>query len=62
MKVIKRKHFFFVGEPGNVYFRLFGYGLAFKDTRRHRLYFSERMGLRKQLRVGPWLIEALGRE
>lgn len=59
MKQVRLPGFFFLGEPGNFFFRLFGYGLAFKDTRRHRLYFSERNGLGRQLRVGPWLVEAL---
>ena len=39
MRHFRFGRFYFLGEPGNFFFRLFGYGLAFKDTRRHRLYF-----------------------
>jgi hypothetical protein len=48
------------------WFRVFGYGLHAKDVRRHPLLFSERRGLTRALRLGPWRVgaltpEALGR-
>jgi hypothetical protein len=48
-------------EPGQGWFRLFGYGIAWKDRRRHELLFSERYGFRNRLHVGPWLVGWLSR-
>jgi hypothetical protein len=36
------------------WFRIFGYGLHWKDTRIHPLIFSERNGLTKTLQIGHW--------
>lgn len=58
---IDRKHLFLPAEPGIGWFRLFGRGLAWKDTRRHRLLFSERNGYVRHLMVGPWSITWLGK-
>lgn len=41
------------------WFRFFGYGLAFKDLRNHRLLFSERNGYKKSLKIYNWHISAL---
>lgn len=40
------------------WFRVLGRGLAWKDTRRHPLLFSQRMGLDgwKSLHVGHWFV------
>lgn len=38
------------------WFRVFGYGFAWKDTRKHRLLFSERNGYARCWRLGPWLV------
>jgi len=53
---IDRKHFFLTMEPGIGWFRLFGRGIGWKDTRRHRLLFSERNGLTPHVMIGPWSI------
>jgi hypothetical protein len=44
--------------PGYFYFRLFGYGLHFKDSRKARLLFSERSG-RNGKRIGSWIVKIL---
>jgi hypothetical protein len=44
---------------GMGWFRLFGVGVSWKDTRVHPLVFSERLGSRKGLRVGPWIFHFL---
>lgn len=44
-------------EPGFGWIRVLGRGIAWKDTRRHRMLFSERMG--HCLRIGSWLIRWL---
>lgn len=43
-------------EPGLGFFRLFGVGLSWKDTRVHRLLFSERNGYTRHVMVGHWSI------
>lgn len=45
---------------GSCWLRVFGYGVSVKDSRRTRLLFSERMGLRG-LRVGPLVVSWLPR-
>lgn len=45
--------------PGIGFFRLLGFGLYWKDTSRHRLYFSERNGHQKAIIVGKWRIRLL---
>jgi len=39
--------------------RIFGKGIHWKDTTKHRLYFSERNGYRKALKVGKWRLSLL---
>ena len=46
-----------VGGAG--WFRLFGYGIGWKDTRHFRLTFSERNGFKKHLMLGPWSLAFL---
>ena len=46
-----------VGGAG--WFRLFGYGIGWKDTRHFRLTFSERNGYKKYLMLGPWSLAFL---
>lgn len=41
------------------WFRIFGYGLAIKDTTKARLFFSERNGLAPGLKIGKWYIRLL---
>ncbi|MFY7733580.1 MAG: hypothetical protein ACOVSR_08860 [Bacteroidia bacterium] len=41
------------------WFRLFGVGLHWKDTSRHRMYFCERNGYKKGLKIGSWRISLL---
>jgi hypothetical protein len=41
-------------EPGFGWFRLFGVGLSWKDSKRHGLLFSERNSYRRRLRIGSW--------
>jgi hypothetical protein len=41
------------------YFRLFGYGLTFKDVRYHPPLFSERYGYTKRLKLGSWRVGVL---
>lgn len=45
--------------PGGGWFRIAGFGLAWKDTRKHRPLFSERNGFRRSLMIGHWSITAL---
>jgi hypothetical protein len=46
-------------EPGYFWFRILGYGLHFKDTRRHALLFSERNNIGRSLSVFGWRISGL---
>jgi hypothetical protein len=41
------------------WFRIFGFGVSWKDTRIHPLAFSERYGYQKGLRLGHWQIHLL---
>lgn len=41
------------------WFRVFGYGLHWKDTRAHPLLFSQRAGFRKGFILGSWRFEFL---
>jgi len=49
----------FYSVAGLGWFRLFGVGLHWKDTSRHRMYFSERNGYKKALKIGSWRISFL---
>lgn len=44
---------------GAGWFRLFGYGIYWRDTRRYKILFSERKGYSKVLRVGNFLVRFL---
>ncbi len=39
--------------------RILGKGIRWKDTTKHRLYFSERNGYRKALNIGKWRLSLL---
>ena len=41
------------------WFRVYGYGIHYKNTRYHRPLFSERNGLRKKLKLGRYWFGAL---
>ncbi len=43
------------------WFRIFGYGIHWKDTRRHRLLFSERNGYTRALTIRGWRFRLLKR-
>jgi hypothetical protein len=45
---------------GGGWFRLFGYGLKWKDTRRFPLIFSERNSYTKHLMLGSWSFSVHG--
>lgn len=51
---IRTRFFSAYSMPGGGWFRLFGAGLGWKDTRRIPLSFSERNGYKKHLMVGAW--------
>ena len=44
---------------GRFWFRIFGYGLNFKDVTKHTLLFSERNSYTKYLKIGKWCITFL---
>jgi len=46
---------------GSGWFRLFGAGIAWKDTTRWALSFSERNGYVKMIRLGKWMLRYLPR-
>lgn len=41
------------------WFRIFGVGLAWKNTEVHRLCFSERYGYANRIQIGKWSVKAL---
>lgn len=41
------------------WFRFFGVGLHWKNTLRHKMYFSERNGHKKALMIGSWRVSFL---
>ena len=41
------------------WFRILGFGLTWKDMRKHNLMFSERYGFTKYIRVGNWVFKGL---
>jgi len=43
-------------EDGTGWFRIFGKGLKWKDTTKHKLLFSERNGYSKALNIRKWRI------
>jgi hypothetical protein len=54
----------FVGFKGDgfCWFRIFGYGLHFKDITKHKLLFTERYGHTKYLKIGNWIIITLKKD
>ena len=44
---------------GFLWFRLFGYGIVFKDVKRHPLLFGERNGFTKYLKIRNLIIRFL---
>lgn len=44
---------------GFFWFRIFGYGLIFKNLKKHRLLFSERYKIRKSITIGNWHIKTV---
>lgn len=44
---------------GRGWFRIMGYGLSWKNTKKHDLIFSERYGYRKGFRIGKYIIHFL---
>lgn len=46
---------------GGFWFRVFGYGLAGKDIRKHPLLFSERYGYTKGIKIGNFFFHILQR-
>ncbi len=44
---------------GIYWFRLFGYGLMWKNVNYHSLLFSQRNGYNRSLELGNWYIEIL---
>lgn len=51
-----REFFQVVKFKGGGWFRMFGKGLAWKDTTQHRPLFSERNGYAKCATVGRWML------
>lgn len=51
--------FCYCKRDGMFWFRIVGYGLVIKDTRKRQLLFSERNGLKKPWRVGHYVITRL---
>ena len=58
-KLFKKTWFYFYQENGFGWFRLFGYGLHWKDTKRHDLLFSERYKHTKYIMLCGYLIKLL---
>jgi hypothetical protein len=54
--------FCYYRKTGLLWFRVCGYGLEVKDTSRHRLLFSERLGLVRSLRVGKYFVHFLPKD
>jgi hypothetical protein len=48
-------------ENGMGWVRIFGYGIAWKDTSKHMLLYSERSGNTKRIQIGKWSIKYLKR-
>jgi hypothetical protein len=51
---IRTRFFSAYSMPGCGWFRLFGVGLGWKDTRRIPLSFSERNGYKRHMLLGAW--------
>jgi len=44
---------------GGFWFRVLGYGISIKDTKKHQLLFSERNGYQGAIRIGKYSIKYL---
>lgn len=55
----KYKLFSFHKSNGYLWFRIFGYGLHFKNYKKTGLLFSERYGYVKTLKIFNWSIKIL---
>lgn len=53
------KNTYYAIEDGHFYFKIFGYGLCFKNLRKHMMLFSERNGYRNMLIIKRWMITGL---
>ena len=53
--------FDFMSENGLGCFMIFGVGVHWKDTSRHKMFFSERNGYKKALTIGSWRLSLLNR-
>lgn len=62
MRCSVKKIFHVVSRDGRGWFRLFGVGISWKDTKRHRPIFSERQGYRRGMCIGKWRFHFLPRE
>jgi len=51
--------FCYYSEKGFFWFRIFGYGLVFKNLKTHKMLFSERYKYCKCLKIGNLLIRVL---
>jgi hypothetical protein len=56
LKIFGFSAFSFHAVSGFGWFRFFGLGLHWKNTLKHRLYFSERNGYKKNYNIGNWNI------
>jgi hypothetical protein len=54
-KMLLTYHFY----KGGGWFRIFGHGLAWKNTKIHPKFFSERYGYSKHIMIGKWLIKVI---
>lgn len=57
--IVRLPFFYLYAEQRAGWFRLFGVGIGWKDTRRFRLSFSERNGYKRHLMVGYWSLAIL---
>lgn len=44
---------------GAGWFRLFGYGIYWRDIRKNKMLFSERMGYSRVLKIGSFMVKFL---
>ena len=59
---IKYEPFELMRYNGSFWFRIFGYGIAGKNIKIHKLFFSERNNIVKHYLVGNWSFKFLGRK
>lgn len=60
-KIFNIRVFVLYAKNGLGFFRVFGIGLHWKDTTKHKLYFSERNNITKTLKIGTFRISFLGK-